>query len=360
VIDFPQPEIRGRVSVVLPCHNRAAFLPDALAAIQGQTFKEWELILVDDGSTDGTDELVRERTKGIRQRVEIVWQENAGAYAARAKGLLHAAGEFIAFYDSDDIWMSHHLLDCVAALQTHLEVDWVYGPDRAVDASTGQVLVANRFVEGGEPKVFRRLETRASAGLRIIVDANLVTCAIEHGLYSGLQSSVIRRRIFEQVRFRGDLRNGEDRFFAVRAAKAGCTFGYFDNIHVIYRVHSDHSSLANAKTDTESARIRLQIIEGYEDLLATESLDEAERRALCRRLAKEYFWHLGYGVYWRAGEFDLAMEAFRAGLHFDRTNPKMWKTFVLSHVRSLIAKLTGAGSNGPLSTGLDSDPENRE
>src|SRR6187399_2292397 len=116
-----------RVSIILPTFNRAAFLPKALAAITSQTYDNWELIIVDDGSSDASGEIVRDLAPTIPQAIHYTWQKNAGAYAARNRGLDLARGAYMAFYDSDDLWMPHHLMRCVQALDDNADVDWVYG-----------------------------------------------------------------------------------------------------------------------------------------------------------------------------------------------------------------------------------------
>jgi len=80
------------VSIVLPTYNRAQFLPAAFASIANQTFTDWELVIVDDGSTDNTADVVR--SFEATQPVRCVRQENRGAYAARNRGLDEATGRY--------------------------------------------------------------------------------------------------------------------------------------------------------------------------------------------------------------------------------------------------------------------------
>ncbi len=87
-------------SVVIPARNRLAFLPDTLASLWRQTFRDYETIVVDDGSTDGT----REYLQGLGNRVRVVEQSGRGPGAARNAGAAQAAGTYLAFLDSDDIW----------------------------------------------------------------------------------------------------------------------------------------------------------------------------------------------------------------------------------------------------------------
>lgn len=91
------------VSVVLPTYNRERFLGEALAGAMGQTWPHLEILVVDDGSTDGTRQLV-ETLAAQDSRVRYLPQTNAGVSAARNRALEAAAGDYIAFLDSDDVW----------------------------------------------------------------------------------------------------------------------------------------------------------------------------------------------------------------------------------------------------------------
>src|SRR4051794_28722003 len=85
------------VSIILPTYNRARFLPQALESLRGQELTDWELIVVDDGSTDETREIIADLPRGWDRPVRYIYQENQGAYPARNVGLDHAAGRYVAF-----------------------------------------------------------------------------------------------------------------------------------------------------------------------------------------------------------------------------------------------------------------------
>jgi glycosyltransferase involved in cell wall biosynthesis len=94
------------VSIVLPTYNRLPLLRKAVASVIGQTFSDWELIVVVDGSTDDT----REYLEAIEDpRVRPIWLENRGVTSARNAGLRLARGEWVAFHDSDDLWLPEKL-----------------------------------------------------------------------------------------------------------------------------------------------------------------------------------------------------------------------------------------------------------
>jgi len=107
-----------RVSVVIPTCNRAHDVCDAIDSALGQTFRDLEVLVVDDGSTDDTPEVIRRRF-GSEPRLELLRQANAGAGAARNRGIRRARGEYVAFLDSDDLWLPEKLELQIAHLDAH-------------------------------------------------------------------------------------------------------------------------------------------------------------------------------------------------------------------------------------------------
>jgi glycosyltransferase involved in cell wall biosynthesis len=328
------------VSIILPTYNREAFLPEAFAAIRTQTFLDWELIVVDDGSTDGTRELVAQIASKFAQRVRYIYQENQGAYGARNTGLDHASGRYIAFYDSDDIWLPHHLQKCVAALEGNPDVDWVYGACRVVDYATGEEIAPSTFYVNGRSLPFLRLKTRKVGALCIVDDPGVLSCMLVHGTYNGLQNSVIRSCVFDEHRFEATSRNeAEDQLAVVRALAAGCRIAYFDDVHVIYRVHGANSSaIGNGESLAQKRRLIHLETYGYERALWELPLRPDNARAYRRRLFHQYFWKLGYALYWEQGRKNEALEYFRKGLSLFPLSAPGWKTYLLSLLRTESAR----------------------
>ncbi|AGA78842.1 glycosyltransferase family 2 protein [Echinicola vietnamensis] len=95
------------ISVIIPTYNRAKLLPRAIESVIRQTFKEWELIIVDDGSNDDTNEVVDQFLSD--RRVKYIYQENKGVSAARNHGAQYASGKYLCFLDSDD-WVKREWL----------------------------------------------------------------------------------------------------------------------------------------------------------------------------------------------------------------------------------------------------------
>src|SRR3977135_4747431 len=111
------------VSVILPTYNRRETVGAAIASVQRQTFADWELIVVDDGSTDDTAALIG----GSDPRLVLIRQKNQGVNEARNTAMLRARGQYIAFLDSDDEWLPHHLELSVAFFRAFPGEDFVSG-----------------------------------------------------------------------------------------------------------------------------------------------------------------------------------------------------------------------------------------
>lgn len=328
-----------RVSVVLPIFNRRAFLPAAFEAIASQAMGSLEVIVVDDGSTDASLEVV-DQLKG-RSPFDVVYiaQQNAGAYGARNTGIRAARGEYIAFYDSDDVWLPHHLSRCVTALDANADVDWVYSASEIVDLLTGRTLDPHCFYEAGSPRPFMRLRYERRGDLRVITDAGAIKCQIDHGLFCGLQNSVFRRGVFRELSLEAATRNeAEDQVFAIRALAAGVRLAYFDAVHVRYHVHADNSSAPGTTMSLEKRRrVYEPLILGYQRLQDEVPLSADERRALRRRVGHDLFWHLGYNGYWAAGHRREALGVYRRALGWWPWDPSCWKTFALALLRTTVA-----------------------
>ncbi len=325
------------ISIILPTYNRARFLSSAFNSIREQTFQDWELIIVDDGSQDNTGELVPQLTKGWAQPVHYIRQENQGAYAARNTGLSRAERPYIAFFDSDDLWLPHHLQDCFEGLESNPDVDWVWSASRRVDDATGEVIQESSFRKAnGKPHKFLQLHTTLRNKLHVLDDPRVLSFAILHNFYSGPQTSLIRREVFESWQYYADLPNGGDRMALIRALAEGRTLGYFDDVHLIYRIHGDNSSSPASQGAFEKRlRVARSVVRGYERLCHDAPLGPAGQQALRQRLSREYFWSIGYNILWLAGRQDEALAMFHKGLYLSPTNLQNWKTYLIARLRRL-------------------------
>jgi glycosyltransferase involved in cell wall biosynthesis len=201
------------VSVVVPAYNAERHVAETLSAILSQSHPPDEVIVVDDGSTDGTaDELAR-----FRGEVQVLSQANRGAAGAHNTGFTAARGTYVARCDADDVWGPDKLERQLDVVRTHPEVDialgaaWVFGREERLFAEPpGEGILDER--------AFRRTLYRAN-----------VVCA---------SSALIRRDLFEKLGPFADRLPCEDYDYWLRAAKAGAVFFYDPGVLLRYRQHA--------------------------------------------------------------------------------------------------------------------------
>lgn len=112
-----------KVSIIIPIYNAEKTILETIQSVQSQSFTDWELIVIDDGSTDNSVKIVEEIKES---RLQLFCYENAGATVARNRGLAQANGNFIAFLDADDLWSEDKLVLQLAALQNNPDAGVAY------------------------------------------------------------------------------------------------------------------------------------------------------------------------------------------------------------------------------------------
>lgn len=187
-----------QVSVIMPTYDRAHLLGRSIPSVLNQTYQDFELIVVDDGSTDNTRDMVAQFHD---ERLRYAWHEtNRGVSAARNTGVRMATGTYVAFNDSDDEWMAHKL-------DRQMEV---FG---TVDAKVGVVYSDMWNIVNGRGERYRAPHIMPKDG--IVYDKGL---ACQTGCY--MVTAMVRRQCFEKVgMFDEELRALEDAEFFMRVSK---------------------------------------------------------------------------------------------------------------------------------------------
>jgi glycosyltransferase involved in cell wall biosynthesis len=224
--------INAQVSIIIPCYNYARFLPDALASVLAQTFTDWELIVVDDGSTDATLATARQlMAQHPDRRIQVFQQPNSGPAAARNTGAARANGTYLLFLDADDMLAPTLLERTVAILCEQPAVGFVY---------TGMRLFGQD----------RHEWPSAAFDLRRLALDNYV-----------LPHALVRRAAWEQVGGFDPARSlwgFEDWDFWLRVATSGWRGWHIDVPLVFYRRHGH--SLSDAVQLEYAWNVRAQLI----------------------------------------------------------------------------------------------------
>ncbi|WP_334031660.1 glycosyltransferase family 2 protein [Alteromonas sp. P256] len=324
---------KAETSIVIPVYNRAKFIINAIKCIEAQTYKDWELIIVDDGSTDNLSDIV----SSYPLNLTFLKQENAGPGAARQAGTEVANGTFIAFYDSDDEWKPNHLEQCIYYLKTYPEVDWVYTALKRVNHYSKNVVEENSFFkEDGKPKAFQELKTLNYDSFHIINDKRAALYSIQYGIEACFQCSVVKREVLSEVPIR-PYRIGEDRLFITEAIKSEIVIAYLNEVTVIYNIHDSNISDTDKSANLSSrVNINLHLIQSYVDTLNfISNFTKKEKRAIRKKIADELFWGVGYSLYWQSDKPRKAFKYFFKAFKYYNLSLSYYKTTVLCFIRLL-------------------------
>jgi|SRR5579871_175986 len=116
-----------KVDVIIPAYNASRYLPFAIESVMAQTFEDWRILLVDDGSTDNIDETVSPYTKQLGPKLKYVKQTNAGLPAARNTAIRNSSAEFLALLDADDVWLPCRLSESLRSFENRPQVGLSHG-----------------------------------------------------------------------------------------------------------------------------------------------------------------------------------------------------------------------------------------
>jgi len=216
--------VSALVSVIIPAYNRVKYIQQTVDSVLGQTFNSVELIVVDDGSTDGTYELLREYDSKL-MLLTHPGRENRGQSAAINLGIKFASGKYLAILDSDDFWAPNKLEIMIPFLEKNPDVGLVYSNGYGVSAA-GDILyefLPRNHQETNDPN-------------RVLLDC-----------YTLLpNNSVVRKDVINKVGiFEETFRAAQDHDMLIRLAE-NTKFAFLPEFLFYYRRHSDSISATNA------------------------------------------------------------------------------------------------------------------
>lgn len=290
----------ARVSVIIPAYNYANYLPEAIQSVLNQTFRDFELLIVDDGSTDNTSEVIQGFAHN--PKVRHVYQENQGLAAARNTGIRNTHGELVAFLDADDEWLEQKLERQVEVMDSKPEVGLVYTDIYFTDGQ-GKVLTDRQWARRRRQTVFEDL-----------LFSNVITG-------SG-SSSVVRRECFDKVgSFDESFRSLEDLDLWLRIAR------HYEFERVDERLTKIRHHESNMQVNVD------RMAQGWMAYLAKREVPEQHIRP--ERLAR---YEILTGIARQYYELDRMKQYRQYALKAIGSrrrhivNPRFWKRFVRSYV----------------------------
>lgn len=229
-----------KVSVNIPCFNSEKYIKQTLQSVLNQTFEDFEIIAVNDGSTDRTEEIVKTFSD---PRIKYYYQKNMGLSNTRNRQLALSSGDFIAFLDHDDIWMPEKLELQLRALAKE-NANFCYSKVRRIIYSEEEKEVSNRVIGKRLPYSGHKLITKLCEG-------NPITWS----------SVVIESKLCKKIGFDTRLKRSEDYDHILRASLE-IRLVYLDQELVIYRMYpSNQTSLLSDIASKESKIIKESFVE---------------------------------------------------------------------------------------------------
>jgi len=274
------------VSVVMPTYNRRNYIRESLDSVLAQDFSDYEVIVVDDGSTDGTEEEVRP----YEGRIRYIRQENRGAGAARNVGIRKARGKYIAFMDSDDLSRPYHLKCLSSFLDRNPECAMVVGNGGYLGGK-----YRNRSTIISSKRV-KRLEQRGVT-VKELFDGRVVR----------LQGTMTRKSVLEEVGMLDEwFRLSYDLDLALRIVK-NHQIGFINQEIYLWRPHGDNISSNDELRSRENLRALEKLAVDF-----PEGVEQIGTRAFYNLCAHRYY-RLAKALY-RKGDKKGSNEALRQAI----------------------------------------------
>lgn len=277
---------RPKVSVIVTFFNAERFIREAIQSVFAQTYGNWELLLVDDGSTDASTSIAREFTDGWSRQVHYLehpGHANRGASASRNLGIHAADGEYIALLDSDDVWLPQKLEQQVAILQSQPKAAMVYGRTCYWHSWTGKPEdVDKNFIP--EPGVPPDTLVDPPNSLPVLYPLGTGSAPCPSDL-------LVRRQAVETIggfeeEFRGSRQLYDDQTFLVKMYLNAPVFAAGAS-WTMYRVHDD-SCCAVAVREGLYLSLRLEFLRWLNGYLSKQGVTDARIRTALNRALWPY------------------------------------------------------------------------
>ncbi len=212
-----------KISVIIPAYNCGRYVSETVESVLAQTYQDYELIIVDDGSTDNTKDVLAKYVDAYPNKVRYIFQQNAGEGGARNRGIKESMGDYVAFLDSDDIWLPIKLEKQMALVDSLIDKDVVIFGDQYHFDNNGEVLAES---------MFNILKPRNGLVYEHLLYENFITT----------QTVMVKKSLFDKVGyFKEGMKYCADFDMWLRLAK-DYKFYYVADVIAGYRIHSTQVS----------------------------------------------------------------------------------------------------------------------
>ena len=277
----------AKVRVIIPTYNRASLVDRAIESVLKQTFGNFEVIVSNDGSTDGTEEVVQKLADGD-SRIRIITSSNGGAAQARNRAIeFPGEYEFIAFLDDDDLWYPHHLEHSIDFMNSCPNVNFVFARVKTIDL-TGTW--SEKTYQRREERMRKPIEFSTTSPMEgcYILNSSSLWQAMLNRVFAPHPSTVVVRRgaVSRTCWFDPTLEVMEDAEFVLHLIRQGATFGFLDSTYA--EVHYQGDNLTGGLQDMSSPILtrRLESVLRWQNMKLGGCADFKERKIVYSQISR--------------------------------------------------------------------------
>jgi glycosyltransferase involved in cell wall biosynthesis len=272
------------VIVIISTYNRAQKLRSALRSVVNQTYNNLEIIVIDDGSTDNTSEVVKNFKD---KRIKYLYKKNSGPYDSRNYAIRRSKGDYIAFLDDDDQYLPQKIEMQVEFMQKHKEYGFCYGNLKILKNRKSHLIISKE---------------KENTYINLLLDGT--------GSYVTIQTILLKRSVVKKTGlFRLDIKRAEDYDYWLRCAKK-FKFGYIDKPLAIYKLHDSNITKDHDKILKWMSFVRLI------------HLKKLKKSDIPKKYLKKYQWELNFHqgrVLYYKNKYKKAIPHFLSAIKTDYT-----------------------------------------
>lgn len=318
------------VSVIVPVYNREKLIDRLIDTVTKQTYSNWELVLIDDASTDKTKEAI-EKFMAADSRIKLFDNHcSKGPSGARNSGLDHCTGKYIAYQDSDDEWEPHHLAVMVRYLEKYPDViDLMSANPLRKNEADGSVFNYDELDLSTLPA--KKLDDGYLIDNDKLFDIQLKGRAIT------TQCMIGKAELMKSTRWNEELKAAVDIMHNLELAAKPIGVCHIQDYHAIYWAHDDNLTDVSGKHNPERMeRVHHSFARYWELVVENMPLTNEQLAYVNKNLTTCYAWHLAYHTFEPQKKYKEAADYYFKAIKLTPFSFKLWKSFVKARLLAIV------------------------
>jgi len=241
-----------KISIIMPVWNEEKYLSKAIDSVLNQTFNDWELIIVNDASTDKTEKIAEKYTKEDKRITLINHKKNEYKSSALNNGIKYSKGEYICYLDGDDMYLKNKLKFQVDYMEKYPEIDMLYGRAKIIGGTKSKTSFLDSSID--LKQILKDSQKKPLSGFNAVYTILREEGKLPTGFIASC-SVIIKRKIFDKCKFDENLKAIQDYDLWFQIIGKGFKIKGLDKCFYIYRAHENQISKDKKKIQESEAYI---------------------------------------------------------------------------------------------------------